>query len=348
MTTITPENVSDNLEQAEEYHNQAYRLLVKHEIPPTPTNYTVAYEFAAKRHPELNEAITRRLERDGLLDSYFFLSLFERYFMRDSIENLDHHVTDIHEILRQALQGISSASEDFSSYERLLENKIVELHQDPDMQAFKLIAANLLQATQATLSNSSRLSTHLDASNQEIRKLQTELDEIRQEAYTDALTGLFNRKALTCKLDQLVEVTTNPLSVLMLDIDHFKRFNDNYGHLIGDEVIRRVAATLKQYADTDTIAARYGGEEFTLVLPNTGIEQAMQIAKAIHTAVAGLVLVKRKTQERLPGITISVGAACMKQGEQRDDLLERADQALYLAKCSGRNRVISELQLCEA
>ena len=333
------------------YHNKAYRLLVKHDIPPTPIHYTISYAFSTERMSDLNEEIDRQLDRGGTLDGYFFHGLFERHFLRDHMANLDHHVTDIHQILRQALQGLSDASDDFSNYEHLLENKLVELHQSPDSHAFKVIAASLLQATQETLENSNRLKDHLELSNQEIRKLQIELDEIREEAFTDGLTGLYNRKALTNKLDHLIEADASdppPLSLLMLDIDHFKRFNDTYGHLIGDEVIRRVAATLKLHADADMVVARYGGEEFTLVLPNTTLEQAMAFANSIHAAVAKLVLVKRKTQERLPGITVSVGAASWRDGEQRDDLLERADQALYLAKCNGRNQVIGEDQLCEA
>jgi diguanylate cyclase len=348
MTSITPNKFQDTLEQAETYHQQACQLLDQHDIHPTPTNYTVAYEYATERHRELNAEISRQLARGGSLDNFFFLGLFERYFLQENAENLDNQVSDIHQILDQALDGISTASDDFSSYEKTLESKIVELRQQPEPQDFKIIAANLMLATQRTLENSNRLSQHLEQSNQEIQKLQTELEEIRQEAYTDALTGLYNRKALTSKLEQLLaqaQGSNLPVSILMLDIDHFKRFNDSFGHLIGDEVIRRVAASLKKHAVSDIIAARYGGEEFTVVMPNTRLERAVELGMSINAAVAKLVLMRRKTQERLPGITISVGAASMQPGDHQDDLLERADRCLYQAKCNGRNQVISEAQL---
>jgi diguanylate cyclase len=348
MTSITPNKFQDTLAQAESYHQQACQLLDQYEIPPTPTNYTVAYEHATGRHAELNDEIARQLERGGVLDNYIFLGLFERYFLQEGADSLENQVSGIHEILHQALEGISTASDDFSSYEKLLESNIVELDQQPEGSDFKLIAANLLLATQQTLDKSSRLSQHLEQSNAEIQKLQSELEEIRQEANTDALTGLYNRKALTSRLDQMLNKangSAQPLSILMLDIDHFKRFNDNFGHLIGDEVIRRVAATLKKLTHADAIAARYGGEEFTMVMPNASIDQAVEVGKSVNDAVAKLVLMRRKTRERLPSITVSVGVASMRQGEEQDDLLERADQALYHAKCNGRNQVVSERQL---
>ncbi len=348
MAHMTPNKFQDTAEQTLEYYNQAQKLLFENKIPPTPTNYTVAYEYAANRHPALNQDIEKTIERGAILDSYFLENLFERYLLGSDMEKLDSHVTDINQILFQTLQGIGTASNDFDAYGKLLEKQISQLDLKPEMSSFRVIAANLLQATKQTQQVSHRLKDQLEASNQEINKLQDELDEARLEACTDALTGLYNRKALDSKLDQLLDQEVNldtPLSILMVDIDHFKKFNDTYGHLIGDEVIRRVGATLKQHTSEAGIAARYGGEEFIVVMPNTNIEQALDLANIIHEAVAKIALVKRKSRERLPGVTISVGAASMKQGEARDDLLERADQALYIAKSSGRNQVMSELQL---
>ncbi|MEN8179955.1 MAG: GGDEF domain-containing protein [Pseudomonadota bacterium] len=348
MSHMTPNNFQDSSQQTLEYYNQAQKFLLQNKIPPTPANYTVAYEYAADRHSGLNQEIDQQVERGGTMDSYFLADLFERHFMNNGMEKLDNHVTDINQILFNTLQGIGTASNDIDDYGKLLETQIDQLNEKPEMNSFRVIAANLLQATKQTQQVSNRLKDQLEESNHEMTKLQSELDDARREASTDAMTGLYNRKALNCKLDQLLEQDVDaaaPLSVLMLDIDHFKKFNDTYGHLIGDEVIRRVAYTLKQYTSDESIAARYGGEEFVLVMPNTDIEQALELANSIHKAVAQISLIKRKTREKLPGITISMGAASMKQGEERDDLLDRADQALYFAKSSGRNQIMSELQL---
>ncbi|MDJ0806371.1 MAG: GGDEF domain-containing protein [Gammaproteobacteria bacterium] len=345
---MTTNKLSDSPKQILEYYKQAQKFLLEHKIPPTPANYTVAYEYVAARHPDLNQQIDQQIERGGSMDGYFLTALFDRHFQNNDMQKLDTHVTDINQILHQTLQEIGTASDDLASYERRLETQITQLNEKPELSNFRGIAANLLQATQQTQQVSNRLINQLEESNHEITKLQSELEDARREASTDALTGLCNRKALNNKLDQLLDAeldVSTPLSILMLDIDHFKQFNDSYGHLIGDEVIRKVADTLKQLTSEQGIAARYGGEEFIVVMPNTDIEQALSQANAIHQAVAQISLIRRKSQQRLPGITVSVGAACMRQGEAREDLLERADQALYAAKSGGRNRVMGEQQL---
>lgn len=347
MSPIAPKNFQDSPNQILEYYSQAKNFLHEHKIPPTPINYTLAYEYVAERLTELNREMQTHLERGGTIDSYFLIDMYERYFLNTEMAKLDDHVTDINQIVFQTLQGIDTASEGFGDYEKLLENQIDQLNQQPELSRFQMITANLLQATQQTQRVSNKLKEQLEESNQQITKLQTELEEARIDATIDPLTGLYNRKVLTQKLDHLIdqENGATPLSVLMLDIDHFKRFNDTYGHLIGDEVIRKVAITLKQSANSSSIAARYGGEEFILVMPNSDIEEALELANHIKQAVSNIALIKRKSQEKLPGITISIGAASIKQGEARDDLLERADQALYAAKKNGRNRVVSEKQL---
>ena len=124
-----------------------------------------------------------------------------------------------------------------------------------------------------------------------------------------------------------------------------QRFNDQFGHIIGDEVIRRVGMTMKELLREGDFPARFGGEEFTVLLPSTDMESAMEIAHALNQAVAKLTLIRRSTKERLPGITISVGAAQSRRDDDGETLLERADQALYLAKDAGRNRVVTEADI---
>ena len=347
MYHMTPKNHQDSPRQSIDYYKQAQKFLFENQVPPTPINYTVAYEYAAERHPNLNQEIDMQVERGGTIDSYYLANLFERHFFDNGVEKFESHVTDINQIIFQTLKSMGSASTDFDEYGQLLEKQIYQLNQNAEFNSFGVIAATLLDATKQTQQVSNKLNEQLMESNQEINALHHELEEARRDAYTDALTGLYNRKALNNKLDHLLELQIDritPLSILMLDIDHFKQFNDTYGHLIGDEVICRVAETLKRHSSENNIAARFGGEEFILVMPNTDIDEAIDLAKSINESVAQINLIRRRSRERLPGITISVGAASMQEGEERDDLLERADLALYQAKRSGRNRVISDLQ----
>ncbi|MCU0894360.1 MAG: GGDEF domain-containing protein [Rhodospirillales bacterium] len=134
----------------------------------------------------------------------------------------------------------------------------------------------------------------------------------------------------------------DPLSLLMLDIDHFKKFNDTHGHHIGDQVLRLLAAVLKQSVKGQDTPARYGGEEFAVVLPQTVLENAVKLAEAIRLRVSRRSVVNRATSQRLGSFTVSIGAAEFVPGEPLRQFVERADRALYAAKKAGRNRVMFE------
>src|SRR5262249_41636180 len=156
------------------------------------------------------------------------------------------------------------------------------------------------------------LEARLKTSKQEIAQLQQNLETVRTESLTDPLTTLANRKyfdeALASSLaDSLV--VKEPMSLMLTDIDHFKKFNDTYGHLTGDQVLRLVAMTAKQNVKGQDIAARYGGEEFAIVLPRTALRDAITVAEQIRKAVMGKELMKRSTGEHLGRVTISIGVA---------------------------------------
>jgi diguanylate cyclase len=128
----------------------------------------------------------------------------------------------------------------------------------------------------------------------------------------------------------------------MTDIDHFKNFNDTWGHLTGDQVLRLVAMSLKQNVKGQDVAARYGGEEFAVILPNTVLRAALTVGDHIRRAVMSKELMKRSTGQNLGRVTISLGCATAHKGDTAQSLIARADACLYAAKRNGRNRVICE------
>jgi diguanylate cyclase len=132
------------------------------------------------------------------------------------------------------------------------------------------------------------------------------------------------------------------LTLLITDIDHFKRFNDSYGHLTGDQVLRLVALSVKQNVKGADLAARFGGEEFAVILPNTPMRSALTVAEHIRRAVMSKELVKRSTGENLGRVTISIGVASYRPGDTYASLIDRADTCLYAAKRGGRNKVVCE------
>jgi len=168
---------------------------------------------------------------------------------------------------------------------------------------------------------------------------------VRNESLTDPLTTLANRKYFDEALaDVLAEsaASNEPMSLMLTDIDHFKTFNDTYGHLTGDQVLRLVALTVKQNVKGQDIAARYGGEEFAVVLPRTTLREAITVGDQIRRSVMSKELMKRSSGEHLGRVTISIGVATVRSGDTTHSLIERADGCLYAAKRNGRNRVICE------
>lgn len=161
--------------------------------------------------------------------------------------------------------------------------------------------------------------------------------EYKRNAMIDGLTGLYNRRWIDEALPRFVARygrSAHPLSVMMVDVDHFKKFNDTYGHAIGDKVLVVVGRSLRENLRPTDLVARYGGEEFLLILPDTNVEAGRQCAERIRVAVAA-----EKLEDVDTRITISLGGACLKPGESMTDLLSRADEALYASKHDGRDRV---------
>ncbi|MFV1852753.1 MAG: GGDEF domain-containing protein [Porticoccaceae bacterium] len=184
-----------------------------------------------------------------------------------------------------------------------------------------------------------------DQSSDEVSKLRDDLEKLKREALTDGLTGIANRKAFDEKLRDAAMATMESgqdLSVLLIDADFFKQINDLYGHQAGDQVIRVLAQTLQQNVKGRDTTARYGGEEFAIILPTTKLDDAIHVAENIRQSVEGLYVVSENRGEDIGKITVSIGVASFQMGEPLSRLLERADQALYLAKTSGRNQVMSE------
>jgi diguanylate cyclase len=174
---------------------------------------------------------------------------------------------------------------------------------------------------------------------------------VRRDATTDGLTNLSNRKAFDEELERIcaeVEASGDTLTLAIIDIDHFKNFNDTWGHQTGDQVLRYVASVIGARGAPLRFAARYGGEEFALIFPREGAAKAAKILEDIRHEVASRVLKRRSTNEDLGTITVSAGFAERQRGETTHSIIERADGALYVAKRSGRNRITDASEISVA
>lgn len=205
----------------------------------------------------------------------------------------------------------------------------------------KRLVESLVAATARMQRRSQALEDKLQATSNEVTQLRSHLERVREEAMTDALTGIANRKRFDEALRRARRAADNthkPLSLVLCDIDFFKRFNDTWGHQTGDQIIRFVAGCLTRHAQEHHIVARYGGEEFGIVMPETDLETAKAISEKIRKTVESKKLLRKSTNEDLGNITVSLGIAGYREGESIEELIERSDANLYKSKTNGRNR----------
>ncbi len=311
-----------------------------------PRNYEIWYVYATGYNAPLNKIINETLARNGKLTEADLEQIYETYLSHikttDRIDKVGARVIgeidDVVEVLSEAL-GMTN------SYDASLSGAAGQLSSATKPEQIKSIVEALLRSTDEMRDTNKVLEDRLILAKNEISNLQQSLEAIRAESLTDPLTGLGNRKYFDRMIGMAVQnalASGEPLSLLLFDIDHFKSFNDSYGHLTGDQVLRLVGLSLKQTIKGQDITARYGGEEFAVVLPNTALRQALTVADHIRRAVMSKELKKKSTGEILGRVTISVGVSMLKQGDDTEALIERADACLYAAKRSGRNRVICE------
>ena len=314
--------------------------------PATPRHFEIWYNYATGYNPSLNQMINELLARNGTLNEADVDQIHETYISANRFtDRIDRVGSQVMGEIEQVMAMIGAAAGTASNYTESLVDVTQKLGVATDEPAVRAIVESLVQATKDMEKNNQALEERLSASKQEITVLQQNLDAVRNESLTDPLTSLSNRKYFDDTLAKAIadaRARGEALSLMMTDVDHFKKFNDRYGHLTGDQVLRLVAISAKQNVKGQDIAARYGGEEFAVVLPNTVLRSAITVADHIRRAVMTKELMKRSTGEHLGRVTISVGVAALQPHDSAQSLIERADNCLYAAKRSGRNRVISE------
>jgi diguanylate cyclase len=313
--------------------------------PPYPRNYEIWYTYVAGHNPELNQNINDLLARKGCLSAADVDQIYDAHVastrLTDRIDSVGAKVVDQ---IDRIMATIDAASGTTANYGDSLANVSQKLGA-ADREGLRTIVERLVVATKEINKTNQTLEASLKASRHEISQLQNNLDAVRSESLTDPLTTLANRKFFDLTLEKAIAEavkTGEPLSLLMADIDHFKKINDTFGHLTGDQVLRRVAHAMKQNIKGQDLAARYGGEEFAIVLPRTSLDRAGAVAEQIRNAITAKPLMKRSTGEQLGRVTISIGLAALRPDDTPHSFIGRADAALYVAKRQGRNRVICE------
>jgi diguanylate cyclase len=312
----------------------------------TPRNFEIWYVYATGQNQSLNKVINETLARHGKLTDAELDQIYETYLTQtNTTDRIDKVGARVINEIDEVMNLITDALGMTNSFGDSLDGASKTLSAASDRDQIKTVIETLVNTTREMQHAKEGLEDRLKVSKQEISHLQQNLEVIRAESLTDPLTGLGNRKYFDRAIDASVRLAAEqnePLTLLMLDIDHFKSLNDNSGHLTGDQVLRLVGMSLKQIVNGRDTTARYGGEEFAVVLPNSALPDAVAVAEQIRRAVMARELKKKSTGEILGRVTVSVGVSMLQPGDDVNTLIERADACLYAAKRGGRNRVVSE------
>ena len=267
---------------------------------------------------------------------------------------LSGEILDAGKSLSQELDSVSRAIESARETSEAYGQQLATASQtfvDNESDDVRAMVETLSVATRKVREENQALESQLADTTDELTRMREHLEQVRRDAMTDALTSLANRKAFDEALQRTCEEADKsgaPVTLAVLDIDHFKRFNDTWGHQTGDQVLRYVASVLGRVARDPRVAARYGGEEFAMIFPQ---ETAPIVEAALNSAreeIATRALRRRSTNEDLGAVTISIGLAQRRPGELGACLLGRADEALYVSKRGGRNRVTNAEKLAKA
>ncbi len=332
---------AENSTQSAEYLRQAIPLMVKYNIPPNPLNYALWYTYVSNKVPNLNYQMDQTLETYGTCPTILSEQLFREHVISDELSDNDAAQAQLIALTSSLSEHVNDAAEHTSNYSLLLEDSLDALndpHKSPPIEEIiNKLARNTASITEAT----SQFQQQIAAAQEEISALKEELQKTRQDARIDPLTGLFNRRVFDTELEQIIGASSPPItSLIMIDIDFFKKFNDEYGHLMGDKVLQYFGKLLKDECKEPTLAVRFGGEEFAILLIGQPLSLAAELAENMRHKIQAIRIKQKKTGQVISSITASFGVAQLTSNESAEQFIERADKALYAAKSEGRNRVI--------
>ncbi len=306
-----------------------------------PTAYAVWYEHLAGTNARLSSDLNSRLEKSGLLDQDAMSDLYAEHILSRDVRSTRLLQKNLEELAQQIEQAAANSSDSTEQYARSLESSQAELQSLTDADGMQAVLLKLIDSTRHARDSVNALRAELDARQKELSTVRDRLGHLETEVIKDPLTGLYNRRGFDQALQQLraAGLDWSSMSLLALDLDHFKRVNDTYGHLFGDQVLCATAKVLNSVIKGRDVAARFGGEEFVVLLPETPQSGAVALADQFRVAFSRARVRRTGSDKVIDQLTVSIGVATPGPDEPLERTMERADAALYRAKNEGRNCV---------
>jgi diguanylate cyclase len=307
-----------------------------------PISYTVWYEYARATNRALKQDVDAELQHTERLTAAQTYAVYVKHVVDPAERAVMSARNGLLGLVADVKEKMHDAELRSTGFDGELTRFQAGLSAAKSLTEVQGNVASILAETGKVRDTFGRIAQHLDASKKEVQRLVEELRSVREEALTDALSGLLNRRGFDIELERLSSKAgaAGSLSLIMLDIDNFKAVNDTYGHPLGDAVIAAVGQFIRAGTGAIGSAARYGGEEFAVLIAGQTAQVVENLAQTIRVRVEQGKIKRRKDDEAIGGITISAGVAHLRPGEEPAALVERADQALYAAKHGGRNQVV--------
>ena len=336
-------HLPQELQQAVAYADHALHLMRTLTVVPNPKHYGVFYAYAGGQPTELVREIEQAIASNRPMSDEFLDMQHINYIAEAQTRAVQDSASAARKILAEIMHNVTQFAGETSAAGADIALQLEKLDAQSGEENLRLLADALMQSAATIHDSSHAMTERLSDAQAEITQLRQNLARVVTEAERDFLTGCYNRKAFDRLLTELIDDANKnetELTLLMLDIDHFKQFNDKYGHLFGDEVLKIVAKTLSDMLKGTDCVARYGGEEFAIILPRTPANGGSVVGEQIRKSIASKELKRRNTGQNLGGITVSIGVTRLRHHEDTlASFIERADMAMYQSKTHGRNRV---------